>query len=251
MNNDSPKFAFILGRERDLCLAELRAVFKRFDFCFSISSLYDNVAIINIDGKSESDVAGLMETLGGTVKIFRIFQNSEIGIQNLAFKGIIVDYMRSNLKADGKFNYGISSYSRAFNRSSANNLGLSIKKELKKEFSLRFVELRDGQEVSSILSLKSKFVNEGFEFAIFESGEIGILIALSNAEEWGNRDYDKPAGDKRSGMLPPKLARAMLNIALGSLSKVSEVPQDKVLVLDPFCGSGNIVLEAMMLGLDV
>ena len=268
MNNNTKTYAFILGRERGLCLSELKAVLSRFCFDYSIISLYDNVAIINIADKAENDVVELMNVFGGTVKIFRI-----IGRCHKAKEGI-EHYIRSNLRDSGKFNYGISSYSRQFNQKSVNNLGLSIKKELKKQLSLRFIELREGQEVSSILSLKSKLVTEGYEFGLFETGDLGILISLSNAEEWSYRDYGKPRGDKRSGMLPPKLARMMINLALGETARTQEANTNKMLdsdsfeeqpaasekdeknyertlVIDPFCGSGNILIEALLIGLDV
>jgi len=302
-NSQTKKYAFILGRERELCLAELEAVLARYNFCFGDLIVSDNVVFINfnqpqmIDSTNNTDkdssvhnikeeIARLVGVLGGTVKIFRVISTprparveksykkdlSTGARDDIKYKDIFEGYIRTHQEGKGKFNYGISSYSRAFNQKSVNNLGLSIKKDLKKELSLRFVEIREGQEVSSILSLKSKLATEGFEFGIFESDEIGILIGLSNPEEWGERDYGKPAGDKYSGMLPPKLARAMINIALGATSIgkghearfgyvkrltvddtgiVTDKPLPNCLVADPFCGSGNILLEALMLGCNV
>jgi len=261
INSNIKTYAFILGRERELCLAELKSVLTRFSFCFSISSVSDNVALFNIDADEES-VGKLIKFLGGTVKIFRIM-NEELGIRG--FKEQIDNYIRSNHK-EGKVNYGISSYTKEFNQRSVNNLGLSIKKDLKKDFSLRFVEAREGSELSSIASLKNKLDKDGFEFGIFADNSVGVLIGLTDAEEWNERDYGKPAGDKRSGMLPPKLARIMVNLALGQATvsrdkyHVSGDPTHNtkyishntgILLVDPFCGSGNIVLEAMILGCDV
>ncbi|MFA6963253.1 MAG: DNA methyltransferase [Patescibacteria group bacterium] len=239
MQHNNQKYAFVLGRERDLCLTELYAVLVRFGFCFTVPSVYDNVAIINIENANESDVASLIESLGGTMKIFRMIVPVDKQV-----KDRIISYITSSERSQKKFNYTISSYSRLFNYKSIFDLGLSIKKELKKELSLRFVEIREGKDASSILSLKNHFVDQGFEFGLFEA-DLGILIALTDAEEWGERDYDKPSGDKRSGMLPPKLARMMINLALGSKKQ-----EGKSLVIDPFCGSGNILIEALLLGAD-
>ena len=306
MTSKTTTYAFILGRERELCLAELKAVLARFGFCFSISSVTDNVARFNIDAEAES-VGALINILGGTVKIFRIMTSSSVistprqGVEKSYkisptptessggrddskhndFKFKIIEHICDNHKV-GKLNYGISSYTKEFNQRSVNNLGLSIKKDLKKDYSLRFVEAREGSELSSIASLKNKLDKDGFEFGIFADNSVGVLIGLTNAEEWNERDYGKPAGDKRSGMLPPKLARAMINLALGQTlqnrhSRISfchsreggnpvgsntaefsgspiesgMTDKGKVLVVDPFCGSGNIILEAIMLGLDV
>jgi tRNA G10 N-methylase Trm11 len=250
METNTQKFAFILGREKQLCLAELKAVLYRLQFSFTVLSVYDNVAFINIENSDESGIARVMTALGGTVKIYKIFENLKATSQNdgMRLKDLLTAYIRHNPKEEGKFNFGISSYSRQFNQRSVNNMGLSMKKELKKEYSSRFVENREGKEVTSILSLKSKLVGKGYEFGLFESGEIGILVALSNAEEWSVRDYEKPRGDKRSGMLPPKLARIMINLAAADAQMV----ENKVdaLLIDPFCGSGNVILEAMMLDMD-
>jgi len=269
MKDNNQTYAFVLGRERDLCLTELYAVLSRFGFCFTVPSVYDNVAIINIEGGTEADVANLIDSLGGTIKIFNM-----ITPVDKAVKEKIISYITSSDRSQKKFNYTISSYSRVFNQRSVFDLGLSIKKELKKELSLRFVEIREGKDASSILSLKNHLVDQGFEFGLFEA-DLGILIALTDAEEWGERDYDKPAGDKRSGMLPPKLARIMVNLALGANSNIenrntkqhqnSNLENSKIvsdfeisasnlenrsLILDPFCGSGNILIEALLLGCD-
>jgi len=275
-------YAFVLGRERELCLAELKAVFFRFGFCFppefgrgvGDNSLADNVAFINIkrtdDRLNESTddeymdldirVAQMMKILGGTIKIFKI-----IGPMTNNIKSTLENYIENNLKKEGKFNFALSSYSTKFDQRRINSLGLEMKKDFKGKYSSRFVQLREGKEVSTILSLKSKLVDEGFEFGLFNES-IGILVATTDPVEWSVRDYEKPAGDKYSGMLPPKVARMMINLALGCHSRLDlesrkvtgldprVKPEDdkaSCLVVDPFCGSGNILLEAMVLGCDV
>jgi tRNA G10 N-methylase Trm11 len=67
------------------------------------------------------------------------------------------------------------------------------------------------------------------------------LVWRHQAKEWYKRDRLKPFADGKKGMLPPKVARIMVNLALGKSYKSSQV------LLDPFCGSGNILMEAGML----
>ena len=69
------------------------------------------------------------------------------------------------------------------------------------------------------------------------------LVWRHQAKEWYKRDRLKPFADGKKGMLPPKIARIMVNLGLGK----SHTP-DQVL-LDPFCGSGNILMEAGLLNL--
>jgi tRNA G10 N-methylase Trm11 len=189
--------------------------------------------------------------------------------------------------------FSLSSYVAEYNISGLNKLGFGIKNELKRSgVATRFIMLKDDKETSSALVIGNKLVGKGLEFGIFKSVDtmcVGELIAVSNPNGWSLRDYGKPRGDKRSGMLPPKLARIMLNLAVSTvashptpprlrgagksitesqndeiLKQVQddnieleirnsslEIPQDRVLVVDPFCGSGNALIEAVLEGYDV
>lgn len=70
---------------------------------------------------------------------------------------------------------------------------------------------------------------------------IGHTIAIQNIDDWTLRDRQKPAVDPRHGMLPPKVARMLINLAL-------PIGAEGKRVLDPFCGTGTVVMEALMLG---
>jgi tRNA G10 N-methylase Trm11 len=240
--NENKKFAFVLGRERDLCLFELKAILSLFGFDFGIISLTDNVVFINTTATSE-EMAHLASILGGTVKIFEIISDAD------DIKSEMVQFIENNLAESGKITFGLSVYDPErlnFTLRMANNIGFQVKKEIKKSnISSRFIELKDGLEVQNIISLKEKLVDKGVEFGLFTIG-LGVMIGMSNPLEWSRRDYDKPAGDKYSGMLPPKLARMMINIALSQ----NNDELNNTVLLDPFCGSGNIILESIVLGLE-
>lgn len=237
------KYAFVLGREIEICLAELRATLNRFGFYFDDLILTDNVAFINLS----KNPAKLIDILGGTIKIFEIIEfEGEI-------KSLVAKLILERSSGSGKFNFGFSAYGR--HRAAAlNPLGLAIKKELKNKLSLRFLALKE-KELTTIVSSKNKLATSGLELGFFND-LTGMLIAVTDPESWSERDYGKPRGDKFSGMVPPKLARIMVNLALGE----TQVPSTRdsgldtppaSLVVDPFCGSGNILLEALMLGCDV
>ena len=57
-------------------------------------------------------------------------------------------------------------------------------------------------------------------------------------EKYNFRDFSRPQKDLISGMLPPKLAKILINL--------SQTAKNKAL-LDPFCGSGTILQEAALL----
>jgi tRNA G10 N-methylase Trm11 len=68
---------------------------------------------------------------------------------------------------------------------------------------------------------------------------VGRTLAVQPFKDLATRDYGRPSRDDHSGMLPPKLAQIMINLA--------GTKKDGFL-LDPFCGSGTIISEAMVMG---
>src|SRR5690606_27364531 len=59
------------------------------------------------------------------------------------------------------------------------------------------------------------------------------------------RDQGRPKRDAFVGMLPPKLATIMVNLATAPAGPETSKPAT---VLDPFCGTGVLLQEAMLLG---
>lgn len=70
----------------------------------------------------------------------------------------------------------------------------------------------------------------------------GWTETVQDVDAWAKRDVKKPARDRQKGMLQPKVARMMLNLALG------DTPASEAVVLDPFVGTGTILIEAAELG---
>ena len=74
---------------------------------------------------------------------------------------------------------------------------------------------------------------------ILDNAMLAKTCAVQEFEEYSERDYGRPRRDPKSGMLPPKLCKIMINISRAK-------PDD--ILLDPFCGSGTILQEAILLG---
>ncbi|HMR01549.1 MAG TPA: hypothetical protein PKA32_04115, partial [Candidatus Gracilibacteria bacterium] len=74
---------------------------------------------------------------------------------------------------------------------------------------------------------------------------IAETVALQDFESYSHRDYDRPARDAKLGMLPPKLAQMMINLA--GFTKLSDQPQSASTLYDPFCGMGTVLTEALLL----
>jgi tRNA G10 N-methylase Trm11 len=76
-----------------------------------------------------------------------------------------------------------------------------------------------------------------------KSGKLFHTVWASDFRPWQDRDRSKPYITPKSGMLPPKLARIMVNLALGTNPNQT--------VLDPFCGTGTVLMEALLMGASV
>ena len=63
---------------------------------------------------------------------------------------------------------------------------------------------------------------------------------MQDIDAYTKRDQARPARDAKVGMLPPKLAQILINLC-GSLRKGATI-------LDPFCGTGVVLQEALLMG---
>lgn len=64
-------------------------------------------------------------------------------------------------------------------------------------------------------------------------------VAVQDFIEYGRRDMGRPERDINRGMLPPKVAQILLNLAQVKKSDT---------ILDPFCGTGTVLQEALLMG---
>lgn len=84
----------------------------------------------------------------------------------------------------------------------------------------------------------------------------GQTVAAHDPNSYTKRDIEKPARDMRVGLLPPKLAQILLNFGLWLVesdkkkeeTEKKKKKKDPLTVLDPFCGSGVILMEALLRG---
>lgn len=171
----------------------------------------------------ELDCTALIAKLGGTIKI------AEVIDRQLDVEKVVGEILKRKAPT-GKANFGFSFYGGL----KPTNFGMDVKTALKeKGISCRLVVSRE-KTLSSVVITKNKCL----EFIVAPE-IVAVTCAVQDFEEYGKRDYGRPASDSYSGMLPPKLAKMMINLA--------QLPQDKIL-LDPFCGSGTVLTEALAMG---
>lgn len=229
-------YTFILGREYLLSLAEIIQVFKAENIEFELIVFNNQFAVFKCDELGQT----IFSRLGGSKKYGEV---EPVDTKEVEAK--IEDLVRS-VRIKKKLNFGISEYGDASRKEKdIKALGLAIKNRLKEEgINSRFVTSKMAQLSSVVVKKNALASDRGIEVLVCkDKGKawVGKTLAVQDFESFSARDYDRPARDDVSGMLPPKLARMMINLAGLSVDK------DKV-VLDPFCGSGTVLQEAAILG---
>ena len=230
------KYFFVLGTNTALSVAELAAVLDLKDARLLASDF------LVWETKTEINAASLIKNLGGTIKIGEIKEsllaNNESKLQKILFDLASVKKYQSQ---EGKFTFGFSNYGQyQFNKK---DLGLKLKRYFSEEkISSRFVISRE-KTLSSVVVTQNKLITRGIEFVLIKDGVdilVGETLAVQPFKDLSRRDYGRPARDDESGMLPPKLAQIMINLA--------QVKNLDDLIVDPFCGSGTMLTEAMLRG---
>lgn len=209
------KYVFILGHNPKLSVAEVLAVLPK-------AKIVEEASSFLIIKNSKINCAEILDQLGGTVKIGEV-------ISDKIDKEVIIESLKI-IKAENKLNFGLSYYNCP-----KDNLGMEIKKDIKLSgVSCRLVVSRD-KALSSVVVAKNKC----HDFLILDNKWLGRTCAIQEFEEYSKRDFGRPIRDMLSGSMPPKLAKIMINLA--QVKKSANI-------LDPFCGSGTVLQEAMMLG---
>ncbi len=245
------RYFFALGKNSTLSIAEIISVLNLQSVSFSLEFISSEMAICKTNQDIKSDE--LLEILGGTVKLGKILDEISFDETEAKFYKI---FSAENLsrkyfpQKEGKIHFGVSLYNAGGDsqllsqlEKQQKDIDLTIKDNLKKEgIKSGFVQIKE-RFLSSVSVDKNKLIGSGAEIVLILTTEkilVGKTLGVQEFESYSFRDYFRPAKDKRSGIMPPKLARMMINLA--KLDKNDTL-------LDPFCGSGTILQEAILLGI--
>ena len=248
-------YAFELGRIKNLSLAELNSVLGEENFVEKVWEF----AIFNLGSESKKGKAGAKSTppsfdseslqnrLGGTIKIAEIVETLDKNAKESEIRTSIENLLTDNLKdSSGKIPFAISAINIQGNSKFFLKDFLNYSKKILKSFGLncRFVN-KPWMNPSPAQVYKSKAISKGVDITVIRGQSLYIAksVAIQNIDAYSARDFEKPFRDARMGMLPPKLAQMMINFADGASDNNSAK-----FVFDPFCGSGTILLEAILQG---
>ncbi len=151
---------------------------------------------------------------------------------------------------EGKIQLGISAHGISANPRQLMAAGLEAKKALRKDgYSVRLIPNQD-VALSSAQTLHNHLTgSRGIELLAVRHGQHTIIarcVAVQDINAYAARDQGRPKRDAFVGMLPPKLAQSIVNLATGPLP-----PSPQTVVLDPFCGTGVVLQESLLMGYGV
>lgn len=230
----------ILGRQPAIGLAELE-------------SLYGSKNVRPVGATAacvETDID--FARLGGSVKAADYLATVDSTNAQKVF-----DYCRRVLPEfitelpEGKIKLGVSMYGISMPLAKQNANTLSLKKVLREAGrSVRVVPNTEAA-LSSAQTYHNQLTSAvGCELQMVRDGDrtlIGRVTDVQNINEYAERDRERPKRDTRVGMLPPKLAQTIINLAVGEWNLENKNAKD-LIVLDPFCGTGVVLMEASLMG---
>ena len=227
----------ILGRQPDLGIAELESLYG----AEHLQPLRD-AALLDIAAEEIN-----FKRLGGTIKVGRILSV----LPDTDWRPI-ASYLLDSVPAHaeklepGKLTLGISVYGLDVKVEAINKALLTLKKAIKSSGRPVRVLQNKTPELNSAAVLHNKLTHRGaWELLLVKNGSHTILaqtLFVQDIEAYAGRDQARPRRDSRVGMLPPKLAQTIINLTNTTAGGC---------ILDPFCGTGVVLQEALLMGYNV
>ena len=233
------EYLLLLGQNPELSLAEVVAVVK------DVEVLGSGIAKIKL--RSDIIATKLFSFLGGSIKVLKILDSVSLS-QEEQIEDKVVSLLQDLQVKD----FAIAEINR-------DHLPTIQKGEIKKRLkelglSTRFVDgSRHG--LSAAILIHQKNIMELAVVQVDAQIIFALTLATQDIDHWTLKDRQKPYFDRKKGMLPPKVARMMINIALTDWWQKQELSQDFDLsdlsIYDPFCGTGTILIEAAEMGFKI
>jgi len=229
------KYIFILGRNIDLSLAEIRAYFSKESNEIKVSEIVKNACLVDTERPIEEKT---VEKFGGIIGIAEVLEFGNV-------KEIIKNLNKHELYfgTSNKLNYCMWDFAEEEDSDDLfEYLKARFKTEKLKSTLKRLpakITLQDGTKVPNI---SSALIEE--EYVLFSENDKSYFARITqkcNYEEIEARDMEKPIRREELS-ISPRLSKILINL--------SGVKEDEVLI-DPFCGIGVILSEALLQNINV
>lgn len=254
----------ILGRQPALGLAELESLYGPS----YVAPIGSHAARLSIP-----PCAVDFARLGGTVKLAKLLTIIDTNHWHKIEEFLLnVAPEHAAKMPAGKLHLGLSAYDIAITSSQLLATGIKLKRAIHDTTgrSVHFIPNKT-IELNAAQVLHNQLTGDhGWELLFIADHHKTIIAQTVSVQDIANyslRDYSRPKRDAQTGMLPPKLAQIILNLANGPQEGTtidSSLPSDnclsdaesrklrearsRITVLDPFCGTGVILQEALLTG---
>lgn len=229
----------LLGNTPELSLLELETLFPD-----QVEHVIPSLAKITPSADTQIDSKLLLNITGGTFKVLEeIGSWSANAVDNAGLLDWLSEYL---ITQKPKPEFGL--HCEGFFKQIITDT--ELKNALKdKGHTSRFVD----SSVTGVNSALFLHHPEIFDLLVVKTtDQVKVLrtLVVQNIDDWTNRDRNKPYFDRKKGMLPPKVARMMVVIGLGLTYQEHTNPNFSKAynLLDPFCGTATVVMEAATLG---
>jgi tRNA G10 N-methylase Trm11 len=247
----------VLGRQPALGLAELESLYG----AEKLRPVGDKAVLVDVD-----PCLLAFDRLGGSVKFCKLLTILDTTSWKEIEKFLIkVSPDHSERMPEGKMQLGLSVIGLDIGIKQIEATGLTLKKAVRKTGrSVRLIPNKE-PELNSAQVLHNHLTGPtGWELVFIKDGDKTVVaqtVKVQDIESYTRRDRGRPKRDARVGMLPPKLAQIIVNLAAGPISEdklesICEIPAGEPIprpilnqtVLDPFCGTGVVLQEALLMG---
>jgi len=231
------EYLFLLGRNIKLSLAEIFSYLEKNKIKLINFYLASNGVLIDVD--KELDINKAINDLGGT-----------IAIGNISFQGDIDKIIKEISEKEiyfgvsNKLNYTIFNFCDEI---SFEKVYSAMKSNFKKErLKSRYHPLRGDlkmQDGDALLGSPSSLAKLGAKYFLFKTDKyfFGTFDEVYNTIESEKRDMERPLRREELA-ISPRLSKILINL--------SQVKENEIL-LDPFCGVGAIIQEALLQNINV
>jgi tRNA G10 N-methylase Trm11 len=234
------KYFFVLGRNPILSKAEILSYFEKENISLKENSLKSNGLVVEVD--KELNLKEMMSELGGTIAIGKVLFSEKIENLKKEIENKTIYFGRENKVVYSFLDYASEEDSSEILDAMKNNFSKERLKARYKGVS-GTIKMQTGEVLHGSPEKIMRRDMNYFLFSEEKSGKLnfGYLEESYDSAEAEKKDMEKPYR-RESLAISPRLARILINL--------SQVKKNGLL-LDPFCGIGVIVGEALLKGIDV
>ncbi len=228
----------ILGRQPALGRAELESRFG----ADALKTVQPDIVLLEAGTPPDFDSFGGIQKVA---KLLTRLEQTDINKVVRYLQKALPDHLK--YMPEGKITLGISVHGLRTSPQQINAAALSLKKVIKQSGRSARVVPNNELFLNTAQVLHNRLTGpNGLELLLVSSDGstlLGQTLWVQDIDAYRRRDQERPARDARVGMLPPKLAQIILNLARGASS---DADQETWTVLDPFCGTGVLLQEALL-----